>query len=110
MIRRSDERAENVTVETVQNLMPDRQAGEVVSMGESYVVLIQHVDAGAETHDLEKIASQIEEALRVGGESTVVIGIGTVAGHLRDLAKSYKEAQIAIEVGKVFDTEKFIIN
>lgn len=35
-----------------------------------------------------------------------VIGIGTVAEHLRELADSYKEAQTAIEVGKVFDTEK----
>ena len=110
VVRRRSDRAENVTVEAVQNLMPDRQAGAVVSMGESDIVLIQHVDAEAETHDLEKIASQIEESLRVGGESMVVIGIGTVASHLRDLAKSYKEAQIAIEVGKVFDTEKFIIN
>lgn len=110
VIRRRDEHAENVTVEAVQNLMPDRQNGIVVSMGESDVVLIQQVDAEAETRDLEKLAMQIEEALRVGGESTVVIGIGTVASHLRDLAKSYKEAQIAIEVGKVFDTEKFIIN
>ena len=110
LIRRRDERSENVTVEAVQSIMPDRQEGIVVSMGENDIVLIQHVDAEAETHDLEKIASQIEEALRVAGESTVVIGIGTVAGHLRDLAKSYKEAQIAIEVGKVFDTEKFIIN
>ncbi|MBE7004290.1 MAG: PucR family transcriptional regulator, partial [Ruminococcaceae bacterium] len=110
VIRRRDEHAENIMVETIQNLMPDRQAGAVVSMGESDIVLIQHVDAEAETHDLERIAAQLEEALRVGGESTVVIGIGTVAAHLRDLAKSYKEAQIAIEVGKVFDTEKFIIN
>ena len=35
------------------------------------------------------------------------IGIGTVAMHLRELAKCYKEAQIALEVGKVFDEEKF---
>ena len=110
LIRRRDEHAENVTVEAVQSTLPDRQAGTVVSMGENDIVVIQHVDAEAETHDLEKIAQQIEERLRVAGESTVVIGIGTVAGHLRDLAKSYKEAQIAIEVGKVFDTEKFIIN
>ena len=110
VIRRREEHAENVTVEAVQNLLPDRQTGIVVSMGENDVVLIQQVDAEADTHDLEKLAAQIEESLRVGGESTVVIGIGTVANHLRDLAKSYKEAQIAIEVGKVFDTEKYIIN
>ncbi len=40
----------------------------------------------------------------------MVVGIGTWPLHLRDLAKSYKEAQIAIEVGKVFDTEKYVIN
>ena len=60
--------------------------------------------------ELNRIASSIEESLRSDSESTVVVGIGTVALHLRDLAKSYKEAQIAIEVGKVFDTEKYVIN
>ena len=60
--------------------------------------------------DLEKVATTIEEALREDGESRVFVGIGTLALHLRDLAKSYKEAQIAIEVGKVFDTERYVIN
>jgi len=110
VIRRRSERSENVTVDAVQNLLPDRQSGIVVSMGENDIVLVQQVEADADTHDLEKLAVQIEEALRAGGESTVVIGIGTVASHLRDLAKVYKEAQIAIDVGKVFDTEKYIIN
>jgi carbohydrate diacid regulator len=40
----------------------------------------------------------------------IVIGIGTTAYHLRELADRYKEAQVAIEVGKVFDTEKTVIS
>ena len=79
-------------------------------MGEDDVVLVQQLGDNVEMSDLEKTAAQIEETLRVNGESTVVVGIGTVATHLRDLAKSYKEAQMAIEVGKVFDTEKYIIS
>ena len=71
---------------------------------------IRQLPDGAGSKELNKTAAQIEEALRVNGESTVVVGMGTIAMHLRDLAKSYKEAQIAIEVGKVFDTEKYIIN
>ena len=39
-----------------------------------------------------------------------IIGIGTVANHLSELADAYKEAQTAIDVCKVFDTEKSIIN
>ena len=94
----------------IQSLFPDRQNDFVLSVGEGDVVLIRQVPDGTGIKELNKIASSMEEALRSGGEPTVVVGIGTVATHLRDLAKSYKEAQIAIEVGKVFDTEKYVIN
>jgi hypothetical protein len=60
--------------------------------------------------DLEKIAQQIEETLKNELFVKTVIGIGTIAEHLRSLADAYKEAQTAIDVGKVFDTEKSIIN
>ena len=46
----------------------------------------------------------------VAAIATAVIGIGTIVGHIRDLARAYKEAQVAIDVGKVFDTEKYIIS
>ena len=39
-----------------------------------------------------------------------VVGFGTVAEHLQNLADSFKEAQTAIEVGKVFDAENTIVN
>ena len=59
---------------------------------------------------LEKIAQNIEYTLKTERDIQVVIGIGTVARHLRELADAYKEAQTAIDVGKVFDNEKSIIN
>ena len=39
-----------------------------------------------------------------------VVGIGTPIGNIKDLASSFKEAQIAMEVGKVFDTERQVIS
>ena len=107
---RTLKKGESVPTDVIQSLFPDRQNDFVLSIGEGDVVLIRQMPEGAGIKDLNKIASTIEEALRSGGEPTVVVGIGTVATHLRDLAKSYKEAQIAIEVGKVFDTEKYVIN
>ena len=79
-------------------------------VGEEDVALIHQMPEGTTGKDLEKVATQIVDALRVDGENRVFVGIGTLALHLRSLAKSYKEAQIAIEVGKVFDTERYIIN
>ena len=52
----------------------------------------------------------MEETLEKELEVKCIIGIGTVVNHIRDLARAYKETQVAIEVGKVFDTEKSIIN
>ena len=107
---RSLRKDESIPTEVVQALFPDRQSDFVLSVGDGDVALIRQMPEGAGAKDLNKIAATIEEALRSNGESTVVVGIGTIATHLRDLAKSYKEAQIAIEVGKVFDTEKYVIN
>ena len=105
-----DDRLESAPLDLVQSLFPDRQNDFVLSVGEQDVVLIHQLDKNANSSDLEKVALRIEEALRIDGESSVFVGIGTMAQHLRELAKAYKEAQIAIEVGKVFDTERYVIN
>ena len=97
-------------LDVVQGLFPDRQNDFVLNMGDSDVVLIHQLPESGHDKEIQRVAALLEEALRVGGENRVVIGIGTVALHLRELAKCYKEAQIAIEVGKVFDTEKYVIN
>ncbi|MCI2058710.1 MAG: helix-turn-helix domain-containing protein [Oscillibacter sp.] len=107
---RSLKKGESVPTDAIQALFPDRQNDFVLSVGEGDVVLIRQMNEGAGVKELNRIAVTVEEALRSGNESTVVVGIGTVVSHLRDLTKSYKEAQIAIEVGKVFDTEKYVIN
>ncbi len=110
VIRPVDDRLETVPVDVIQGLFPDRQNDFVLSIGETDVALIHQMPETAGSKDLDKVAAQIDEALKVDGESTVFVGVGTMACHLRDLAKSYKEAQIAIEVGKVFDTERYVIN
>ena len=110
VVRPVDERLETVPVDVIQGLYPDRQNDFVISVGEQDVALIHQMDENATAKDLEAVAQRIEETLRIDGESCVFVGIGTLALHLRDLAKSYKEAQIAIEVGKVFDTERYVIN
>ena len=110
VIRPASERSEQVPVDVIQNLFPDRQNDFVISVGEDDVVLIHQMPEGSGAKEMEKIAQQVEEALAGEEDNHVFVGIGTMATHLRDLAKSYKEAQIAIEVGKVFDTERYIIN
>ena len=98
------------TVDVLAGMFPDKLQDFVLSINESDIVIIKQITPATTAEDLEKIARTVEDTLKNELFIKCVIGIGTVAEHLRSLADSYKEAQTAIDVGKVFDTEKSIIN
>jgi carbohydrate diacid regulator len=98
------------TVDVLSGMFPDKLQDFILSINESDVVIIKQITPSTTAEDLEKIARSVEDTLKNELFIKCVIGIGTVAEHLRSLADSYKEAQTAIDVGKVFDTEKSIIN
>ncbi len=98
------------TVDVLSGMFPDKMQDFVISINETDVAVVKQIPSGATVQDLEKIAVSMEDTLRNELYVKTVIGIGTVANHLRELADAYKEAQTAIDVGKVFDTEKTIIN
>ncbi len=98
------------SVDVLSGMFPDRQQDFVLSINETDIAVIKQLEPTHDPADLEKIASEIEETLKNELFVKTVIGIGTVAEHLRSLADAYKEAQTAIDVGKVFDTERSIIN
>jgi len=101
---------EMLPFEMLQNMFPDKTRDYVVSVGEQDVVLVKEVKPNIEVKEIEKIATNIADTLSTEFYSKVSIGISTAVENLKDLARAYKEAQIAIEVGKVFETEKNILS
>ncbi len=97
-------------VEVLQNLFPDRQKDFVLSITEADLVVIKEMTQGFDSSEVYAVAESIDKAMQRELGVKTVIGIGTPAKHLRELADRYKEAQVAIEVGKVFDDDKSIIN
>ena len=102
--------AEIAAVDVVQSLFSDNPDDFVISINETDIAIVKQIAPGTEKAELLQTAQTIEQTLRSELFVKTVIGISTVAGHLRELADAYKEAQVAIEVGKVFETEKTIIN
>lgn len=82
----------------------------LLSTSESDITFIKELNAPMESEDIEKIALNIQETIQNELDLRTVIGVGSPVMHLRELADRYKEAQTAIEVGKVFDTEKSVIS
>ncbi len=94
----------------LQNLFPEKGKNFIINIDERYLALVREVKEGTDSKDLEKIAKSIVDTLYTEALVKVYIGIGSVCENIRDLALSYKEAQVALDVGKVFDIEKQIIN
>ena len=103
-------RADVASVDVLSGMFPDKQQDFVLSINETDIAVVKQIAPGTEKAELLQTAQTIEQTLRSELFVKTVIGISTVAGHLRELADAYKEAQVAIEVGKVFETEKTIIN
>lgn len=103
--------SEDATVfDVIQNLFPDRNKDFVVNISETDIALVKEVNPDVDPKDLENLAHSIADALSAEFYSSAQVGIGTTVIGLKDLSRSLKEAQVALEVGKVFDTEKDIIS
>ena len=88
----------------VQNLFPDKNKDFVININETDIALVKEIRAGIDSKDLEKLARSIVDTLSGEFYTQATVGIGTVVEGIKDLARSFKEAQVALEVGKVFDT------
>ena len=96
--------------EMLQNMFPDKSKDYVISVGEHDVVLVKEIKPGTDSKEIEKMATNIADTLCTEFYTKVAIGISTAVDNIKDLARAYKEAQVALEVGKVFETEKNIIS
>jgi carbohydrate diacid regulator len=110
MLRKFPQSADLVPYDAVQNVFTGKTNDYLINVGERDCVIVLEVKQGWETKDIELIAKDIFDKILSEYSVKVAIGIGTVVEGLKELARSYKEAQVSIDVGRVFDTEKDIIS
>ena len=110
LLVRQTENSDVAAMEVIQRLFPDRQKDFVLNINETDVVVVKALSSPESHEEVLKVARSIENALRVELGIRCVIGISTTANHLRELADRYKESQVAIDVGRVFESDKTIIN
>lgn len=96
--------------EIIQNIVTDKSKDYIINISEQDIVIVKEVGESKTAEQLEEDAMAI---LRTAGSeyaAKLLIGISSVVEKLKDLSRAYKEARIALEVGKVFDIERPIIS
>lgn len=81
----------------------------VTAVDENNVIIVKEIADNETNRDIDKYARAIEECLNKEGIKDVHISYGTNVKEIKEVSRSYKEAKMALDVGKIFYAEKKVI-
>lgn len=96
-------------LEPLKALFADDEKKFVTAVDEKDVIIVQDVYDHASIEELEAIANEIMRTIKDVNIKHIGIAYGTVVAEIKELSKSYKEAKMALEVGKIFYEESDIV-
>ena len=97
---------DNTATELLRGLFSVQSGDFVTAVDENSVILIKSLGLTDGNANLEQIAQTIVDMMSTEAMMNVRVAYGTIVPELKDVSKSYKEAMMALEVGKIFYVEK----
>ena len=81
----------------------------VTEVDEDNIIIVKDVNDYTKPSDISKIAEEMIATLTKDGLTGVRIAYGTVVGEIKEVSRSYKEAKMALDVGKIFFDDRKVI-
>ncbi len=100
---------ENLIQDTLKGLYATGTRDFVTAVDEKHVILVKAVENTEDYTHLAKTARIIADTLNMEAMVSVRVAYGTIVDELKDVSRSYKEAEMALEVGRVFYEGKNIL-
>lgn len=96
-------------LETVRTLFSSKTRDFITAVDEKNIILVKEVKPNEEYEDMNKTARVIVDMLNTEAMSSVNVAYGTIVNEIKEVSRSYKEAKLALDVGKIFYSDKNII-
>ncbi len=96
-------------LDNVRALLGGKARDFVTAVDEKNIIVVKELEANDGHAELERVAQNFYDLLKNDGEEDILIAYGTVVNDIKEVSKSYKEAKLALDVGKIFFGEKSII-
>lgn len=97
---------DGIVTEFLKGMFSAQSGDYITTVDESSVILIKSLEPNARHEDLLEIADTIVGTMNTEAMLNVKVSFGTVVQELKDVSKSYKEAKMALDVGKIFYAER----
>lgn len=96
-------------LEIVRGVIGTKPKEFVTAVDEKSVIIVKEVE-GEDTYDeLCRYAKGIKEMLAGEGMPEARIALGTIVNEIKDVSRSYKEAKMSLDVGKIFYSERTVV-
>lgn len=105
----TDSEKDIAAMETLKGLFSPSQGDYVTAVDERNLILIKAIDSDQGYEDLEQVANMLVDMMNSEAMIRARVTYGTIVNELKDVSKSFKEAQMALDVGKIFYEEKNVI-
>ena len=101
---------DNAALENVRGLLGGRSKDFITAVDEKNIIVVKELAEKEGGRELERMAKGMLDTLRSEGEEEQIrIAYGTIVNDIKEVSKSYKEAKMALDVGKIFFDDKDII-
>ncbi len=100
---------DSAAVEIVKGLFSNRTKDFITEVDEKSIILVQELKEQDGYETVEETARMLRDMLNSEAMMNVRIAYGTIVDEIRQVSRSYKEAKMALDVGKIFYMEKSII-
>ena len=97
------------SLENVKNVLGGKNGDFVTAVDEKNIIVVKEVGENEGYEELNKIAESMVNLFRADADSDVHVAYGTIVGEIKEVSRSYKEARMALDVGKIFFEEKDVI-
>lgn len=96
-------------LETVRTLFSSKTKDFITAVDEKNIILVKEVKPSETYDDMYKTAKVIVDMLNTEAMSSVNVAYGTIVNEIKEVSRSYKEAKLALDVGKIFYSDRRII-
>lgn len=100
---------DNLALETIKGLYATSTKDYVTSVDENHIIYIKKLEKTEDYKDLNYVAKTIVDMLNMEVMINVRVAYGTIVENIKDVSKSYKEASMALDVGRIFYAEKKVL-
>lgn len=96
-------------LEKIRSIFGGKSKDFVTAVDEKNIIVVKEVADNEGYDELNKTAEVIVNLFRSDAESDVHVAYGTIVNEIKEVSRSYKEARMALDVGKIFFEEKDVI-